>query len=560
MVTETPWSYVHLTPYDAWATVNRGPAQAWARGNAFHADRLLNATDLASELLALVSATDHEDALADFVRELNGFWAAVVLASDRLLAAVDRVRSIPLFFAERDGSILIGSDSSWLRGAAGEVDLDPESVEEFYILGYTTGSHTLCASVKQLEAGQRLSAHLSGGTLQVGVLDYGRWKHDRHWLGSLETLLDRGDEALAAAFGRLVERAGARQIVVPLSGGRDSRLVATMLRRLQYENVVCYSYGVESNAEATTSQQVAASLGYPWLFVPYTRDLWRSWYSSDQWRAYAEMAGGICVKPHLQDWPAVWRLRQDGLVSNNALYVPGHIVPLGAKSDVLTQVYSPGLPDAGAIINAIYHVHYALQRPRGYRRHPSPLIRERILAAMGDLDQYTDSADAYEAWELRQRESKFIINSIRVYEFWGYDWWLPLLDRELMDYWAGVPVAYRQGRKLHHQGVQRLYEATAGDRAVTSHVVVSRRKGKLAAFLRFSVLAPLYRLLIRIPWYWNEPRAWFGIITLWEYLRTMLEADTLGSPGFGVNTFLVRDHLRSLQPADGSAFGDSGAR
>jgi asparagine synthase (glutamine-hydrolysing) len=58
-------------------------------------------------------------------------------------------------------------------------------------------------------------------------------------------------------------------------------------------------------------------------------------------------------------------------------------------------------------------------------------------------------ADAMEKWDWQERQAKFICNSVRVYEFYGYDWWLPLWDTEFMKFWEHVPLELRKGTALY---------------------------------------------------------------------------------------------------------------
>ena len=60
------------------------------------------------------------------------------------------------------------------------------------------------------------------------------------------------------------------------------------------------------------------------------------------------------------------------------------------------------------------------------------------------------AAGILESWDLRERLGKFIFNSLRVYEYYGYQWRLPLMDTALMDFWEAVPLHLRVNRKLWH--------------------------------------------------------------------------------------------------------------
>ena len=65
--------------------------------------------------------------------------------------------------------------------------------------------------------------------------------------------------------------------------------------------------------------------------------------------------------------------------------------------------------------------------------------------------------------------SKFIVNSVRVYEHFKGDWMLPLWDRELIDFWYKVPYELR-----YHQ---RLYNAVLFDEIFTDLGIALKKPG-----------------------------------------------------------------------------------
>lgn len=82
-------------------------------------------------------------------------------------------------------------------------------------------------------------------------------------------------EVLLQATKRLVAYAQGRPIVIPLSGGWDSRTIALALKKVGYEPLIAFSYGKPKNAEAEVSRDVASQLGIPWLFAEYSLSTWR---------------------------------------------------------------------------------------------------------------------------------------------------------------------------------------------------------------------------------------------------------------------------------------------
>lgn len=67
---------------------------------------------------------------------------------------------------------------------------------------------------------------------------------------------------------------------------------------------------------------------------------------------------------------------------------------------------------------------------------------------MSNAENYVSLADC---WNIANRQAKFIVNSLRVYEFLGYEWRIPLWDSELMNFWSKVPLKYRIKKELYDE-------------------------------------------------------------------------------------------------------------
>ena len=83
------------------------------------------------------------------------------------------------------------------------------------------------------------------------------------------------------AIERLIRVARGRPIVIPLSGGRDSRLIAMKLKQLAYNDVYCYSYGSLKHQEALESP---ARLQRNWGIPGSSPDTTRTSGGAMSWR------------------------------------------------------------------------------------------------------------------------------------------------------------------------------------------------------------------------------------------------------------------------------------
>lgn len=514
------WIRFHCRDRQQW----RAHGGAAVRGTAFLDSELLTGAELAEHFSQCDSAAGFQQA----VEVLNGFYSAIVLKENAVYATVDHARSIPLFYALGSDCIYLSDDAHWIRSRKADSSIDAEAEREFELAGYVTGGDTLYSGIKQLQAGELLIAAPSAGHIDLATRRYFRYEHlDAEELAD-EQLAPRLDEVLLASFRRLVNYAGGRPIAVPLSGGYDSLETVLMLKRLGYSNVIAFSYGRPGNSEARASEKAAQRLGLRWEFAPYSEEQWRQWFSSDERRRYYPVADNLCSLPVLQDWPAVWQLKERGALPADTVIVPGYSAdafPASRKTTGAAAVYSDSGLDAATVYAAIYDYTYHLWQWDKRQGATRELVDRRIAAAIGDLSPFSRSAYAVEAWGIQERQAKFITNAVRVYEYWGYDWWLPLWDRAFVDFWMKVPSRHRVLRRFSRDFITRLYEeVTAERRSRDKYGAPQSGLSRVAAVWRRASaavpgLAGLYDFFRARMKYDSHPLAWYGMIPRQLFLK-----------------------------------------
>lgn len=410
------------------------------------------------------------DAWGGAIARLNGFFAVVWQSRLQVVAAVDRIRSIPLFYGQNSEAILISDDAEWIRQGVGDDAMDAIAHEEFQLAGYVTGKDTLYPNVKQLQPGELLIVDKTAATPAVVTYRYYRFLHTEQNAGDEKVLRQALEHSAMASVRRLIDYADGRQITVPLSGGYDSRLIATLLCQLGYKNIVAFTYGFKGNKESAYSRQVAQALGLAWHFVEYSDKQWRSAWDTDQRRQYQKWASGWTSLPHIQDWVAVRALRNNRTVEKDCIFVPGHSGDFVAGSHIPDEAFQDSPVSIDTLVEKIFQKHYAMSGCKSGPQERRSLWRERVIdrAEVTTVDSHTDFANAFEKWDWQERQAKFIVNAVRVYEFFGYDWWLPLWDAEFMQFWQGVPLNLRQGRRWYLAYVKRAYASQTGTDAENS--------------------------------------------------------------------------------------------
>lgn len=440
---------MRLSPHVAypWAS---SVAAGWAgnaRGYAFWKGRRLTAAELASEACVQAAA----GTFPAFVYELNGSFCLISTDGTLACVAVDRVRSLPLFYRSTTTCLVIADDPLATLSQGEAPRLQSASVGQVLRCGYTVGDATLIEGVSQLEAGQYLLRNQRGESRPVFYYQHLHLADPGFDLAQMRRNLER---VSTTVFRRFIEQLDGRTCVVPLSGGYDSRYVLCMLHRLGYRNVVCFTYGASDSAEIPPARGTAERLGYPWHLVEYGPGIWERFLSSADAREYLATAGNWTSLPHVQEYPALLWLTEHDLLPQGAVYAPGFCGDLLGGSYIPAQVQC-GLEKAvleQGIAEYIYASHMVL--PNRLRAGLETQLLAQVTASLDAYPPVTsleDLVSVNEAWFTTHKVAKFVVNALRAYEHFGYEWLMPLWDNEFAESWYAVPLEYRIGSALYDE-------------------------------------------------------------------------------------------------------------
>ena len=517
---------------------------------------------------------DDLDEMLTYLKSLQGFFSCVLFDEDRLLLIVDHVRSHPLYYRVSGKNITVTDDPQSIFDPKQD-SLSTASALDFLCLGYVTGENTLMEGIKQVEPGTCVS--FQDGKLEKRT--YFDYRPDLVQSVDPEAYYDNFLRALESTFHRLRIVTKGKQIAIPLSGGFDSRLIALCLKRFDFSNVIAFSYGPPGNKDSKISKQIAGELGFDWFFVPYSIELWSKVAKSKSWSDYCSCAFQLTSVPHLQDFPAIESLVNEGIIAANATVTPGIRIP-----GVRVPRFVPGPDDMVSkhdLLDAMVPYHYSL-----WRFEPGSPLDRMFRSQLSDrlsLDMVmhkTVAASKNGNWFLREREAKFLVNSVRCYELHGLRWWLPLMDKGLASFWEKAVYDCKQ-KACFDQSVRKLTQEVIGDPDRFGRARWSDNHGGSSASKdidkKEGVAAPetkSYPLNISLDWirkskftnkllyelgyhreveYYDSDYAFFGVIDKKEFLRTYTGREN-------INSFIALDLLKafidpkSLSPSDKEQF------
>lgn len=459
------------------------------RGYAFDpAGELLTGSSLAAYFRDVVA----EDDFVTRIRSLNGFFA-IIVEGDRTFAAVDRLRSFPLFYHFRKGTYCFTDDGEQLAASGVEADWNELSVQEFRCAGYVTGKETLSRHLFQLPS------------CSYAVIEEGKLRVETYYVhysaenstDSRAVLFETLERMSLRIFKEVIRVADGRQLVVPLSGGYDSRYVLVMLKELGYDNVLTYTYGRRGSYEVETAGRVAEKLNYPWKFVEYNGDKWKAFYNSDHFRDYFRFAGNFTSNPHFQDFIAVEELLAGGDIEKDSVIVPGHSADLLAGKWIPVEVVEKNervLLKRG-LSELIYNTHYVFDQPE---RKVRKELLEKIVSLL-EKDHFNSTGEyikRYDQWNINERQAKFTVNSLRLFDYFELQWVMPLWDNEFTDFWHCIPLHHKINKTLYHDFLMETWFKKHGVNMVRHRNLTEKSlMSTLKKWLPYAVARPLREII-----------------------------------------------------------------
>jgi asparagine synthase (glutamine-hydrolysing) len=389
------------------------------------------------ELLNYFAGITSPEEFSQKLVSANGNFSVIIESADEIWAATDRLRNYPLFYTFLAGEFILSDDCYTLAGLLSDKKFNPVAVESFLLTGYAINNLTLLKDIYQVEAGQYIR---SGETVTA----------DFYVNFLLTAITDKDFEIAGKELSQLIndvfhdhlKALKNRFIAVPLSGGYDSRLIAAMCAKYHPENLICYTYGIRNNHEEALANEVAKRLGFKWINVVYDSTLIKDYMQDNFFNNYYPYVADLSSMFFMQEYFAVRYLKEKKLIPDDTVFIPGFSGDVLAGSHLHPDMKKKR--DKYQIAEMLYNDHFILVKSdKEKKQEILKQISKRIPSGIYDTWRIT------EAWDTKERQAKFVINSAKVYSFFGYDYITPLYDNRLIGFFSELPFKLKLYKKLY---------------------------------------------------------------------------------------------------------------
>ena len=409
----------------------------------------------AQEAVLDAAAKGEVDLLCRLLGQEPQCFGFIVETEKNVIAATDRIRSYPVYIRQSNGVTEVATQTSQWVTPEHSQELAEERVGQFLASGFTFGHETLFGTVRRLLGGEVVVV-----SKDTGRAEYRRYYFFRPVFGSNDATADawegRLETALDNAMARVITVADGARIWVPLSGGYDSRTVLAKLLALGYDRVETFSYGVKGNMEARVACEIAERAGVPWRHIPSLPERACDAFAGEDVDSYYLSASGLGSTPVMTEFFPVRHMAEDGLIGEDDYIVNGQ------TGDFLTGGHLPAIRSVDEAAAVILNKHLALlqSEKEAIGQDGMKTLLDKWTRAYLDepLDKLTSCEDALSlcvTFEGQERQSQYVVQQQRLYDFLTVKWALPLWDGEMMDLFQAAPVSQHRKQSLYLRYLRR---------------------------------------------------------------------------------------------------------
>lgn len=400
------------------------------------------------------------DLLQDFVaggidalQHLNGRYdIALFDRRSRVFHFVsDRFGAHRHYMRHAPGALHLACEVKALAPHLKTITLDPAGLASMLTFGYHIGDLTTLSDIACLPNACQLEFDLDCDRLQIRrYWDYPFGEAEPQ-SGSEGELAEALYHRLAAALQRQLR--GVRAVLLPLSGGLDSRTMAGLLARSGFTgNVLAYSYGQASSRDVRYGREIARRLGYRHVTIPTPTDFIVHDIEEDAWRFDAEWSAEV-------HWATRFAYRDPCLGDTT-----GYCVLSGMFGDIMLgseSYHRRSLDDKILNANELAQAYFLINQEYGpfdeifdmFDRSYSLNARMRLTDTAEKLFASKTRIRPYYAMiraEFEQRQRRYTAQVAQAIER-DHRVLTPFLDNDVVDYATCIPYQHFRAKKVYRR-------------------------------------------------------------------------------------------------------------
>jgi len=386
-------------------------------------------------LLAYFENIKNSSELLQLLKTTNGMFTVIILHKGTLMVAVDRLRYFPIFYAVKNANICISDTVESIKKHYDYQDINRLSKQIYLSTGFVPEQYTLVDNIFQVQAGQFVT--FSDG--KITTHNYFTYATSEIYENSYEDSKEKLQSIINNIFVRIKNTIGHRPIAVPLSSGFDSRLIAVMLKEVGLKEVTCISFETYNENERNFSEQIATRLGFKWKFIPLKIPTTKNFLHDKIFNDYVSFSTNYNSSLNPINYFIAKELKET--LHPNTVIISGHSGDFFAGSHLYEEISTE---------TGTQKLKLAIMKNYFKLLPPSAEVKKQFYTNFLNNENVGKLPySIFESWILKESQSKITTNSIKAYNFFGFETRIPFWDLMFIDFFKHLPYHFKLYKVLY---------------------------------------------------------------------------------------------------------------
>ncbi len=415
------------------------------------------------ELLTYFAQAKSWEAFKALCRKANGLFRIIMPYDGELWTATDHRASYHIYsYRNEAGTLFLAPNGFDLVEQIGDQkEWDTPALAFFLNKGCTPRHKTLLKGLHSLPPATAMRYRA-----EDGFTSFERYELLPSYNNAFDDLTETEamklfQAHLDRATERLIRHLNGRKVVICVTGGFDSRLIATQLKRFDYKNVLCVSYGKEGNDDMRKGKLVAKALGFEHQYIPSVDLNKLSDYRNDpEFLDYMHYMTGLSASYFYQEFIPSRVIANAPLAQENPVFMAGHQGDEigGSQARERDFLTDKKLSDDELVNRLIGHKFYN----QDFSKTAKTIIKKEIKASLMELKAMSNpdtlSMNLFEGFVCNEDYPKYILNCQHSWRYRGFETTTLFTDKELYNFAYSLPARFRFGKYLYDEMAMKLFE------------------------------------------------------------------------------------------------------
>lgn len=376
-----------------------------------------------------------------FFNKLNGCYSIIIIKKNFCVFLCDHSRTYPIYYFESKNCFYVSDRPLNILKFEKNIEINKDITKIAEMSGYSIGNFTLLKKLHTLRAGEIVYRERN----KLRVFFYTNFFETKIINKSYDEYKMQYIKVLDDIFLDIKKKIKNRKIYLNLSSGDDSKLVAAMLKRHNYKNVHCISYGLKDNWESLEAKKICKRLNFKFLFVEIRSSEVIKFFRSNSFKKYFQTVDNLEATPTLHELFVFEKLKMK-IIKNSIIFNGQPADGINGSYIKENLIHSDNF---NIVFKEIVKKHYSLWQNLLTKRNLEILkkyLKKDIAAYFGR--SITPNYRIMQYISYQNRICKYLMKNFEVYSFFGYKWYAPYMDQRFIKFWFSIPINYHLNRKL----------------------------------------------------------------------------------------------------------------